>query len=112
MLRTQIINNFTTDIELGLTICRLLPTALQTHNFLIMASNTPLFCYKNSCFRLVAVLVSLQIHVLEGGEIRIYSRNSENNTSKYPDIIARMPKVVPPGNTAFQLVLECLFICR
>ena len=35
----------------------------------------------------------LQIHVLEGGEIRIYSRNSENNTTKYPDIIARMPKV-------------------
>ena len=34
-----------------------------------------------------------QIHVLEGGEIRIYSRNSENNTTKYPDIIARMPKV-------------------
>ena len=34
-----------------------------------------------------------QIHVLEGGETSIYSRNSENNTSKYPDIIARMPKV-------------------
>ena len=34
-----------------------------------------------------------QIHVLEGGKVHIYSRNSENNTSKYPDIIARMPKV-------------------
>lgn len=34
-----------------------------------------------------------QIHVLEGGETKIYSRNSENNTSKYPDIIARMPNV-------------------
>ena len=34
-----------------------------------------------------------QIHVLEGGETRVYSRNSENNTSKYPDIIARMPNV-------------------
>ena len=34
-----------------------------------------------------------QIHVLEGGETKIYSRNSEDNTSKYPDIIARMPKV-------------------
>ncbi|CAI8024697.1 DNA ligase 1 [Geodia barretti] len=35
-----------------------------------------------------------QIHVLEGGEVRVYSRNSENNTSKYPDIISRMPKVL------------------
>ena len=38
-----------------------------------------------------------QIHMMEGGETRVYSRNSEDNTSKYPDIIARMPKV----HTAF-----------
>ena len=34
-----------------------------------------------------------QIHVCENGDVRVYSRNQENNTSKYPDIIARMPKV-------------------
>ncbi|XP_062586978.1 DNA ligase 1-like [Saccostrea cucullata] len=34
-----------------------------------------------------------QIHILENGEVHIYSRNSEDNTSKYPDIIARIPKV-------------------
>ncbi|XP_056017294.1 DNA ligase 1-like [Ostrea edulis] len=34
-----------------------------------------------------------QIHILENGDVHIYSRNSENNTSKYPDIIARIPKV-------------------
>ena len=34
-----------------------------------------------------------QIHVLERGGVEIYSRNSENNTSKYPDIISRMPRV-------------------
>ena len=45
-----------------------------------------------------------QIHVLEDGSVQVYSRNSENNTSKYPDIIARMPKVhtfnnlFPPNN--------------
>ncbi|XP_041362593.1 DNA ligase 1-like [Gigantopelta aegis] len=35
-----------------------------------------------------------QIHVLEDGKIHIYSRNSEDNTSKYPDIIGRMPNAI------------------
>lgn len=37
-----------------------------------------------------------QIHVLENGIVQIYSRNQENNTSKYPDIISRMPSVLKP----------------
>uniref|UniRef100_A0A8C5CYS5 DNA ligase 1 n=1 Tax=Gadus morhua TaxID=8049 RepID=A0A8C5CYS5_GADMO len=36
---------------------------------------------------------SLQIHILENGEVRVFSRNQEDNTSKYPDIIARIPKM-------------------
>ncbi|XP_052262495.1 DNA ligase 1-like isoform X2 [Dreissena polymorpha] len=38
-----------------------------------------------------------QIHLLEVGSIHIYSRNSENNTSKYPDIISRLPKCLREG---------------
>ncbi|KAM6451917.1 DNA ligase 1 isoform 1-T3 [Liasis olivaceus] len=34
-----------------------------------------------------------QIHILENGEVHIYSRNQENNTTKYPDIVTRIPKV-------------------
>ncbi|XP_044306050.1 DNA ligase 1 [Varanus komodoensis] len=34
-----------------------------------------------------------QIHILENGDVYIYSRNQENNTTKYPDIISRIPKV-------------------
>uniref|UniRef100_A0A182WHA2 DNA ligase n=1 Tax=Anopheles minimus TaxID=112268 RepID=A0A182WHA2_9DIPT len=31
-----------------------------------------------------------QIHLLADGSVQIFSRNQENNTSKYPDIIARL----------------------
>ncbi|KAM5132722.1 DNA ligase 1 [Mantella aurantiaca] len=34
-----------------------------------------------------------QIHILENGGVQVYSRNQESNTSKYPDIISRIPKV-------------------
>uniref|UniRef100_A0AAY4B1B4 DNA ligase n=1 Tax=Denticeps clupeoides TaxID=299321 RepID=A0AAY4B1B4_9TELE len=34
-----------------------------------------------------------QIHILENGEVHIFSRNQEDNTSKYPDIVSRIPQV-------------------
>ncbi|XP_033118455.1 DNA ligase 1-like [Anneissia japonica] len=41
-----------------------------------------------------------QIHLLENGEVHIYSRNQENNTSKYPDIIERIPGILTEGVTS------------
>ena len=40
-----------------------------------------------------------------GGEIAIYSRNSENNTDKYPDIVADLPRLLRPGVQS--VVLDC-----
>ncbi|XP_048784681.1 DNA ligase 1 isoform X2 [Lagopus muta] len=35
-----------------------------------------------------------QIHVLDSGAVFIYSRNQENTTAKYPDLVERIPKDV------------------
>ncbi|KAK7082956.1 tRNA ligase [Halocaridina rubra] len=45
-----------------------------------------------------------QIHMKEDGTINIYSRNQENNTTKYPDIIARFKSAV--GNDVKSCVLD------
>ncbi|XP_047352735.1 DNA ligase 1 isoform X1 [Vespa velutina] len=47
-----------------------------------------------------------QIHMKDNGEISIYSRNQENNTSKYPDIIARFK------NTRKENVKNCILDCE
>ncbi|CAG8450582.1 15279_t:CDS:10 [Funneliformis caledonium] len=46
-----------------------------------------------------------QIHKLEDGNIKIYSRNLEDNTFKYPDVIERISKAVNPNTNSF--VLDC-----
>eukprot|EP00195_Chlamydomonas_chlamydogama_P015251 CAMPEP_0202891666 /NCGR_PEP_ID=MMETSP1392-20130828/1671_1 /ASSEMBLY_ACC=CAM_ASM_000868 /TAXON_ID=225041 /ORGANISM="Chlamydomonas chlamydogama, Strain SAG 11-48b" /LENGTH=944 /DNA_ID=CAMNT_0049575491 /DNA_START=248 /DNA_END=3082 /DNA_ORIENTATION=+ len=38
-----------------------------------------------------------QIHVLEDGSVMIFSRNAENNTGKYPDIVQRVHGALKPG---------------
>ncbi|KAJ3322648.1 hypothetical protein HDV06_002862 [Boothiomyces sp. JEL0866] len=46
-----------------------------------------------------------QIHLLQDGRVMVYSRNSENLSEKYPDIIERMPSCVNSGISSF--VLDC-----
>lgn len=40
----------------------------------------------------------MQIHVQDGGKkVHIYSRNSEDMTPRYPDIVSRLPGWLVPG---------------
>lgn len=47
-----------------------------------------------------------QIHLLDNGEIRIYSRNQENNTSKYPDIVSRFKSWISPSSAVHSAILD------
>ncbi|UXI23026.1 small nuclear ribonucleoprotein component [Sarcoptes scabiei] len=46
-----------------------------------------------------------QIHFDEQNRILIYSRNQENNTEKYPDIVKLMPDVIKEGVKSF--IIDC-----
>ena len=47
-----------------------------------------------------------QIHMLEDGTMNVYSRNSENNTAKYPDVMRNMKSAVAEGVTSFIIDTE------
>lgn len=49
-----------------------------------------------------------QIHVLEDGTVKIYSRNSEDNTVKYPDIAAIIPLVLAEGTQSIVIDAEAV----
>lgn len=46
-----------------------------------------------------------QIHYFGDKNIHVYSRNQENNTEKYPDIVALMPEIIKESTVDF--VLDC-----
>eukprot|EP01133_Synstelium_polycarpum_P012303 gene12303-14429_t len=47
----------------------------------------------------------VQIHKMDNGDVVIYTRNLENYTQKYPDIIANIPKFINDNVTNF--ILDC-----
>eukprot|EP00899_Mesostigma_viride_P007438 jgi/Mesvir1/16696/Mv15091-RA.1 len=49
-----------------------------------------------------------QVHVLEGGAVHIYSRNAEDNTEKFPDIVRSMSTYLQPGVTSVVIDAEAV----
>jgi DNA ligase-1 len=47
-----------------------------------------------------------QVHMVKGGSVHIFSRNSEDNTSKYPDVVARMCEAMSAE------VQDCVLDCE
>lgn len=46
-----------------------------------------------------------QIHATSDGEIRVYSRNMEDMSQRYPDIVSIVPKIILEKNVSF--ILDC-----
>ncbi|KAF9509239.1 hypothetical protein BS47DRAFT_1377634 [Hydnum rufescens UP504] len=53
-----------------------------------------------------------QVHKTEGGELSVFSRNSEDMSAKYPDIFEQLPKAIKDGTTTFVLDCEAVAIDR
>jgi len=49
-----------------------------------------------------------QIHLTSDKKIKIFSRNQEDNTPKFPDIIRAMPKYLKPGVTSVVIDSEAV----
>ena len=49
-----------------------------------------------------------QVHLTREGVIKVYSRNSEDNTRKYPDVVKRLPRYSKEGVTEFIIDCECV----
>ncbi|GAA5993417.1 hypothetical protein JCM11641_005977 [Rhodosporidiobolus odoratus] len=49
-----------------------------------------------------------QIHYLENGSIKVFSRNSEDMTVKYPEFVTQLPKCIKPNTTSFVIDAEAV----
>lgn len=74
------------------------------------ATSAACFCFACLLLHLLsspfaaAAAVLLQIHVLDGGKkVHIYSRNAEDMTPRYPDILSRLPSWLAEGTTSIVL---------
>ncbi|KAG8966716.1 hypothetical protein FRC03_011464 [Tulasnella sp. 419] len=51
-----------------------------------------------------------QVHKLEDGTVRIFSRNSEDMSKKYPDLVEQLPKCIREATKSFVLDAEAVAV--
>ncbi|EIN13769.1 DNA ligase I [Punctularia strigosozonata HHB-11173 SS5] len=51
-----------------------------------------------------------QVHRLEDGSVRVYSRNSEDMSKKYPDLVEQLPRCIKETTKSFVLDAEAVAI--
>ncbi|GFZ48718.1 DNA ligase 1 [Saitozyma sp. JCM 24511] len=49
-----------------------------------------------------------QVHLLDSGEIAVFSRNSENMSAKYPDLVEQIPRCIKEGVKSFVIDAEAV----
>nr|XP_031861749.1 uncharacterized protein CI109_002982 [Kwoniella shandongensis]KAA5528821.1 hypothetical protein CI109_002982 [Kwoniella shandongensis] len=49
-----------------------------------------------------------QVHLLEDGTIAVFSRNSENMSAKYPDLVQQVPRAIKPSVKSFVIDAEAV----
>ncbi|WVQ66972.1 uncharacterized protein L199_005164 [Kwoniella botswanensis] len=49
-----------------------------------------------------------QVHLLDDGSIAVFSRNSENMSAKYPDLVQQVPRAIKPSVQSFVIDAEAV----